>query len=152
MSIDVQWQLPNPFIKKIEVKPEDTDRLGHTNNVCYLSWLESIAWEHMDYLNCGWQVNERTGKAMAITQTKMDYLASSYAGEALILGTWINESDFRFTSGRCFELFRISDGKLLLKAEMKFACIDLKKGRASKMSDELIQAHQQAIEAATTVT
>jgi len=149
MSIELPWRLPNPFVKEIEVGGEDTDRLGHTNNVCYLKWLESIAWEHMEHLNCGWQVNELTSKAMAITHTEMDYLASSYAGETLILGTWIKESDFRFTSARYFELFRISDGKLLLKAQMKFACIDLKKGRASRMSNELIQAHQQAIEEAT---
>jgi len=149
MSIELPWRLPKPFIKQIEVAPEDTDRLGHTNNVCYLSWLEAIAWEHMDYLNCGWQINERTSKAMAITHTEMDYLAASYARETLLLGTWIYESDLRFTSGRYFELFRISDGKLLLKAEMKFACIDLKKGRASKMSQELIQAHQQAIKEAS---
>jgi len=151
MSNELPWGLPNPFLKEIEVGREETDRLGHTNNVCYLSWLESIAWEHMDYLNCGWQISERTNKAMVITHTEMDYLASSYAGETLMLGTWINESDFRFTSGRYFELFRISDGKLLLKAEMKFACIDLKKGRVSKMSKELIQAHQQAIEEKTDV-
>jgi len=35
MSIELPWGLPKPFIKQIEVAQEDTDRLGHTNNVCY---------------------------------------------------------------------------------------------------------------------
>lgn len=139
------WQYPNPFLTQIQVLPEHTDRLGHTNNGCYLSWLEAIAWSHMEHLACGWQVNEQIGKAMAITRTEMDYLAASYASEELILGTWITRSDFRLTSEREFELYRIADRKRLLKARMCFACIDLKSGRASKMPDALVQAHHQAI-------
>lgn len=139
------WAYPNPFLTQVLVLPEHTDRLGHTNNGCYLSWLEAIAWSHMEHLNCGWHVNEQTGKAMAITRTEMDYLAASYAGEKLILGTWITRSDYRLTSEREFELFRISDQKRLLKAHMRFACIDLKTGRASKMPEALVLAHRQAI-------
>lgn len=143
--LNLPWRHSNPLLKRIVVMPEHTDRLGHTNNVCYLSWLEAVAWEHMEYLGCGWSVNEQTGKAMAITRTEMNYLAASYAGDQLILGTWITASDFRLTSMREFELYRLSDQKRLLKAQMAFACIDLKTGRASKMPPSLIEAHKVAI-------
>jgi acyl-CoA thioester hydrolase len=149
MTQQFNWLFPNAFTKQIDVKPEDTDRLGHTNNVSYLRWLEAIAWEHMEYLKCGWQVNERLGKAMAITRTEMDYHSASYADESLILGTCITQSDYRVTSERVFQLFRLSDSKLLLSAKMQFACIDLKSGRASKMPIELIDAHKKAISLAT---
>lgn len=139
------WLFSNPFSSEILVGPEHVDRLGHTNNTCYLKWLEAIAWDHMEYLACGWQINERLGKAMAITRTEMNYLGASYAGESLILGTWITQSDFRLTSERQFQLYRESDNKLLLSAVMQFACIDLKTGRASKMPFELIDAHKRAI-------
>tara|TARA_R110001592_G_scaffold205052_2_gene455434 strand:- start:5905 stop:6375 length:471 start_codon:yes stop_codon:yes gene_type:complete len=145
MRKEISWKYPKPFTVDIIVQAEDTDRLGHTNNVSYLRWLESIAWEHMEYLECGWQVNERLGKAMAITRTEMDYLGASYADESLLLGTWITQSDYRLTSERLFQLFRKSDNKLLLSARMQFACIDLKSGRASKMPIELIDAHKRAI-------
>ena len=149
MDQPIKWLLPNAFIEQIEVKPEDTDRLGHTNNVSYLRWLEAIAWDHVEHLDCGWQVNERLGKAMAITRTEMNYHSASYENELLILGTWITQSDYRFTSERLFQLFRLSDTKLLLSAKMQFACIDLKSGRASKMPVELIDAHKKAISVVT---
>jgi acyl-CoA thioester hydrolase len=141
----IVWKYPKPFTTEIIVQAEDTDRLAHTNNVSYLRWLESIAWQHMEYLECGWQVIERIGKAMAITRTEMNYLGASYTGESLILGTWITHSDYRLSSAREFQLFRQSDSKLLLTASMEFACIDLKSGRASKMPIELIDAHKKAI-------
>ena len=145
MSNVISWKYPKPYIANIIVQTEDTDRLGHTNNVSYLRWLESIAWNHMEHLDCGWQVNELLGRAMAITRTEMDYHCACYAGDSLMLGTWITQSDYRLTSERMFQLFRKSDGKLLLSASMQFACIDLKSGRASKMPIELVAAHKKAI-------
>ncbi len=139
------WLFDNPFTKEIIVRSEDTDRLGHTNNVSYLKWLEAIAWQHMESLGCGWLVNERLNKAMAITRTEMNYLNASYEDEVLILGTWITKSDFKLSSERQFQLFRLSDNKQLLSATMQFVCIDLKSGRASKMPEELVYAHQDAI-------
>lgn len=141
----IDWQFPNPFIQTIRVKQSETDRLGHTNNVSYLKWLESIAWEHMESLACGWEINQKLGKAMAITHTEMSYLHASYADEELILATWITRSDFRLTSERAFEIFRLKDLNKILTANMKFACIDLKTGRASKMPLELQDAHRNAI-------
>ena len=145
MAQQFTWLFPNAFTEQFEVKPEDTDRLGHTNNLSYLRWLEAIAWAHMEYLECGWQVNERLGRAMAITRTEMDYHCASYVDESLILGTWITQSDYRVTPERVFQLFRLSDSKLLLSAKIQFACIDLNSGRASKMPLELIDAHKRAI-------
>lgn len=147
MSEAFTWNLPNAFTTQLTVQQQDTDRLGHTNNVSYLRWLEAIAWEHMESLNCGWHVNEKTGKAMAIIHTEIDYLAASYAKESLVLGTWITSSDLRFQSERQFQLFRASDKKLLLTALMRFVCIDLKTGKACKMSTELVSAHTQALKA-----
>lgn len=145
LDSDLNWVLPRPYLMEIEVKDEETDRLGHTNNVSYLKWLETIAWSHMEFLECGWQMNEQMGKAMAITRTEMNYRRSSYAGDKLILGSWITQSDFRLTSERSFQLFRLSDQTLLLDAKMQFACIDLKTGRAAKMPQPLIDAHKRAI-------
>lgn len=145
MSAVFDWQYPNAFVQDILVQEKDTDRLGHTNNVSYLRWLEVIAWSHMEHLDCGWQVNQSLGKAMAITRTEMNYLHASYANEQLVLGTWITKSDYRLTSEREFQLFRASDQRLLLTAKMIFACINLSTGKAAKMPHELKEAHQRAM-------
>lgn len=136
----LNWQQPDPFVHRLTVKPEDTDRLGHTNNVRYLAWLEQIAWDHITHLGCGWEQMERSGHAMAITRTELNYRFASYAGDQLQLGTWVTAHDGRFKCARAFQLIRERDAKTLLTAEMQFACIDLKNGRPAKMPEDFIAA------------
>ncbi len=142
----VDWQWPNPHLKAITVKAEHTDRLGHTNNVRYLEWLEGIAWDHIEALGCGWEVKEELGKAMAIVRTEIDYLSASYEGDQLLLGTWITSSDMRLQSARHFQLIRPADGKTVLRAKMDFACISLKTGRPTKMPAEFVVAHEKGLQ------
>lgn len=124
----------------------DVDRLGHTNNGRYLAWLEDIAWNHIEALGCGWDQKQATGKAMAIIRTEIDYLAATYEGDALMLGTWITESDFKVRSVRHFQLVRVADNKTVLKARMLFSCISLKSGFVARMSPELVDAHKKGVE------
>lgn len=141
----IQWQWPNPHIQKIVVSDEHTDRLGHTNNVRYLEWMESIAWEHIESLGLSWELKKQLGKAMAIVRTEIDYMSASYAGDQLVLGTWITHSDLKFQSTRHFQLVRASDRKTIVQAKMQFACISLKSGKLSKMPQEFIDAHQKGL-------
>ena len=139
------WQWPKPHTQEIIVTSAHTDRLGHTNNVRYLEWLEGIAWEHMETLGCGWDVKEKLGKALAIIRTEIDYLSASYEGDQLMLGTWVTSSDKRFQCARHFQLIRVSDAKTILKAKMGFACIALKTGLPSKMPDEIKTALEKGL-------
>ena len=86
---DIAWDLPAPFTIDITVRAEDTDRLGHANNVVYVRWLEDVSWAHIESLGMSWALHEKTGKAMAITRTEIDYLASANTGDQLVLGTWL---------------------------------------------------------------
>lgn len=128
------------FSAEIEVLSEHVDRLGHTNNVRYLEWLEQIAWRHIESLGFGWQAMSDSGLALAITQTQMQYRLASYAGDKLRLETWISSNDGRLKCGRAFRLVRIGDGKTVLTAEMEFACIRLSDGRPAKMPAAMSQA------------
>tara|TARA_R100000306_G_scaffold21312_1_gene25218 strand:- start:5472 stop:5912 length:441 start_codon:yes stop_codon:yes gene_type:complete len=123
---DIDWDLPAPFTIEIAVRPEDTDRLGHANNVVYVRWLEDVSWAHIESLGMTWELHEKTGKAMAITRTEIDYLASANAGDQLVLGTWLTDYDGRFRSARQFQLVRPSDGRTLVRAVSTHACVDLK--------------------------
>jgi acyl-CoA thioester hydrolase len=132
----LNWDLPSPFVLTIKVLPEDTDRLGHANNVVYLRWLEEVSWAHIEGLGMTWALHEETGKAMAITHTEIDYLASANAGDTLELGTWLTDFDGRFRSARQFQLIRQSDGKTLVRALSTHACVDMKSQRPSRMPTE----------------
>lgn len=132
------WDLPDPFILPIIVRPEDTDRLGHANNVVYVRWLEDVSWAHIDSLGMTWALHEETGKAMAITRTEVDYLASANAGDELMLGTWLTDWDGRFRSARQFQLIRPADGKTLVRAVSTHACVNLKTQRPSRAPKEFV--------------
>ena len=136
---DLNWDLPDPFTLSIDVLPDDTDRLGHANNVVYVRWLEDISWAHIESLGMTWSVHEQTGKAMAITRTEIDYLASANAGDRLVLGTWLTDFDGRFRSARQFQLIRESDGKTLIRALSTHACVNMKSQRPSRMPAEFIE-------------
>ncbi|MGM0767831.1 MAG: acyl-CoA thioesterase [Pseudomonadota bacterium] len=128
----IEWDLPSPFTIEIDVRAEDTDRLGHANNVVYVRWLEDVSWAHIENLGMTWALHEETGKAMAITRTEIDYLAAANTGDRLILGTWLTGYDGRFRSSRQFQLVRVADGKTLVRAVSTHACVDLKSQRPSR--------------------
>ena len=136
---DIDWDLPAPFTIEIAVRPEDTDRLGHANNVVYVRWLEDVSWAHIESLGMTWELHEKTGKAMAITRTEIDYLASANAGDQLVLGTWLTDHDGRFRSARQFQLVRPSDGKTLVRAVSTHACVDLKSQRPARAPKEFAE-------------
>lgn len=136
---DIDWDLPAPFTIEIAVRPEDTDRLGHANNVVYVRWLEDVSWAHIESLGMTWELHENTGKAMAITRTEIDYLASANAGDQLVLGTWLTDYDGRFRSARQFQLVRPSDGRTLVRAVSTHACVDLKSQRPARAPKEFAE-------------
>lgn len=132
----IQWDLPDPFTLDIEVRNEDTDRLGHANNVVYVRWLEDISWAHIESLGMTWERHEATGKAMAITRTEIDYLAAANTGDRLVLGTWLTDFDGRFRSARQFQLVRPADGKTLVRAVSTHACVDIRTQRPARVPAE----------------
>ena len=132
----LNWDLPDPFTINITVRPDDTDRLGHANNVVYVRWLEDVSWAHIDSLGMTWALHEQTGKAMAITRTEVDYLMAANAGDELVLGTWLTDWDGRFRSARQFQLIRPADGRTLLRALSNHACVDLRSQRPSRAPAE----------------
>lgn len=133
---DITWDLPAPFTLDIEVRVQDTDRLGHANNVVYVRWLEDISWAHIESLGMTWERHQATGKAMAITRTEIDYLAAANTGDRLVLGTWLTGFDGRFRSSRQFQLVRPADGKVLARAISHHACVDLKTQRPTRVPKE----------------
>lgn len=132
VTSEIRWDLPDPYVLEIRVAVEDTDRLGHANNVVYVRWLEEVSWAHIESLGMTWALHEETGKAMAITRTEIDYLAPALAGDRLLLATWLTGFDGRFRSSRQFQLVRPADGRTLARALSTHACVDMKTQRPSR--------------------
>lgn len=128
-----QWHRPEPFTMALSVSEQDTDRLGHANNVVYVQWMEEISWRHIESLGMTWELQSELGRAMAIVRTEIDYLAPAFAGEELVLATWLTDFDGRLRSARAFELVRPADGRTLLKAQCHHVCIDIHSQKPSRV-------------------
>lgn len=134
---ELEWQHPQPYIIKVTVGEEDTDLLGHTNNVVYLKWLEKAAWDHSAALGWDWPQYRELGKAFVAYRHELDYLGASFPGERLAVGTWIAENDGKLGMWRAYQIIREDDGKTLLNGKTHWVCVDLESGRPRRMPEEL---------------
>jgi len=141
---DWDWKLSEPFTMNIRVRDEDLDRLGHANNVIYVQWLEDISWAHIESVGLTWSLQEELGRAMAIVRTEIDYKAAAFAGDELILGTWLVDFDGKLRSARHFQLVRPSDGRTLIEAQSHHVCIDTSTQRPTRVPPPMAELLKKA--------
>ncbi|MFK4130779.1 acyl-CoA thioesterase [Pseudomonas luteola] len=141
----MNWELENPFVISLQVSMTDIDALGHANNAVYVAWLEQCAWQHSSSLGLDVDEFHRLDRAMAVVRHEIDYLASAFEGDQLLLGTWLTDWDRRLRMTRRFQLVRPSDGMTLLRAFTTFVCIELSSGKPRRMPEAFIQGYGQAL-------
>ena len=144
-STDIQWDYPGPHTLSTRVGAEDIDGLNHTNNAVYVKWCEQVAWAHSVALGLDLERYRGLDRAMAITHSEYDYLQASREGDEIIAATWITEWDRRLTMQRRFQVIRPSDGVTLLRAGMRFACIELSSGRPRRLPQAFIEGYGPAV-------
>ncbi len=142
MTTTIQWDVPTPFTERVTVGPEHLDQFGHTNNVQYLRWAEQVAWGHSVSLKLGFADYERLNAGCVARRHEPDYLAATFNGDELLLGTWIAECDAKLTMWRAYQIIRVSDGKTVLRGRTQWVCIDLKSGRPKRMPPEFVEAYK----------
>jgi acyl-CoA thioester hydrolase len=142
MTAELPWDVRAPFVEPMTVTPADTDQMGHTNNVVYLSWLERVAWAHSQSLGLDFDAYERLGTGCVARRHELDYLAATFAGEQLMLGTWIAENAGRVDMWRAYQIIRVADAKTVLRGRTHWICIDLKSGKPKRQPAEFVQAYK----------
>lgn len=145
------WDVLTPFVQPVVVQPADIDEFGHTNNVVYLSWLERVAWAHSVQLGLGMDAYRRIGCGCVARKHELEYLAATFAGEELLLGTWVHENDERISMWRGYQILRPKDGRTVMRARTHWVCVDLKSGKPRRMPQEFVQAYRPAVRAAAEV-
>ena len=141
----MSWDHPEPFVLALAPGAADIDELNHTNNAVYVQWCERAGWAHSEALGLGLADYRRLDRAMAIREGHYDYLLPSFAGEALLLGTWLTASDGRLTMERCFQLRRASDGQTLVRGRWALVCIEISSGKPKRMPPEFLTVYEAAI-------
>jgi len=137
----IQWDRPSPFTVFHEVVTDDIDELGHTNNVCYLAWLERCAWAHSAAV--GFDVHNMLAinHAMVVRDTRMQYLLATFAADRLQISDWIVRCDGKLRATRAFQIVREQDKKTIMRAEIDYVCINITTGRPSRMPPEFVTAY-----------
>ena len=140
------WDFPGPHVIEVDVTDALIDDLGHTNNVHYLAWLQRCAWSHSRAVGLGMAEYRELGHAMAVLETRMRYLAPTYAGDRLLVGDWITRCN-RLRATRTFQVVHADTGNTVMRAEIEYVCIDLDSGRPARMPAAFVEAYR--VEAAT---
>jgi acyl-CoA thioester hydrolase len=144
-NLDDLWDHPNPHTLHTRVTAGDIDGLNHTNNAVYVKWCEQAAWAHSVALGLDLERYRALDRAMAITHSEYHYLQASREGEEVAVATWIVDWDGKLTMARRFQVIRLSDGVTLLRAGMRFACIEISSGRPRRLPQEFIDGYGVAV-------
>ena len=139
------WDFPEPHILKMKVMPEHIDVMGHANNCEYLKWLESVAWDHSRCLGLGWDEYQALDRAMVARHTELDYLAASFDGDELLMGTWIAENDRKISIKRIYQIVRASDGVTVLRGHTRWVCVSISSGKPKRMPVEFVEGYSPTV-------
>ena len=141
------WDFPDPFTLSLVVDDAHIDGLQHANNAVYVTWCEQVAWAHSESLGLDLETYHRLNRAMVITRSEFDYLQASRLGDQLEAATWIVDWDRKLTMERRFQIRRPADDCTVLRARMKFACVDLETGRPRRLPPEFVAGYGPAVTA-----
>lgn len=139
------WDVAIPYTETVVVQDSDLDQFGHANNVTYLAWLEQVAWGHSRSLGLGMDEYRRLGCGCVVRRHEIEYLLPAFAGDTLLLGTWVEENDGRLSMWRGYQIVREGDGKTLLRARTRWVCIDLVSGKPRRMPPEFVIGYQPSL-------
>lgn len=138
------WDVASPFVLEVTVEERDLDEFGHANNVVYLGWLERVAWAHSRSLGLGMDDYRRLGCGCVVRRHELEYLAPAFAGQRLVLGTWVQENDGKLSMWRGYQIRRPADGRTLLRGRTQWVCVDLASGRPRRMPPEFVNGYRPA--------
>lgn len=139
------WDLQNPFTIEITVCRSDIDSLGHANNVAYVKWLEEVSWAHSASLGIDLVKYNQLQRAMVIRRHVLEYLAPSFLGNKILIGTWIVMCDEKYSLTRRFQICKTDTGQTIFRGATTFVCVDLKSGRPRRMPEAYSQVYGAAV-------
>ena len=128
--------LSDPFRIHLRPTPDDIDELGHVSNQVYLRFILDAATQHSHAVGLDHAAYLRLGSVFVVRRQLIDYLAPTYAGEALVVTTWIAEWS-AVTSLRRTSLRRTADGREVAKAETLWAMVATEGGRPRRIPPEV---------------
>jgi acyl-CoA thioester hydrolase len=125
---------------ELTVGPEVIDENGHVNNVAYVQWMQDVAILHFTALG-GVPLMAECGAAWVARSHRIEYLRPGFAGDALVVRTWIADLE-RVRSLRRYEFLR--DGEILATGATDWVFVDAASGRPRRIPDVIMDGVRKA--------
>ena len=132
--------MPLPIYEHhVTVLPSDIDENEHANNQCYLRWMNEAAIAHSS--ENGWTTQRYLdlGASWFARKHTIEYLSPSFEGDKLVVRTGVADW-YSFRSTRVYRIVRISDNKVIAKAETLWVFVNLSTGKPTKLPKEVSEA------------
>jgi acyl-CoA thioester hydrolase len=136
LSASVAWDLPVPYVARLEVAVADIDAYDHVNNAVYMTWFDRTAWEHSAALGLPIEKCLQLDRGMAVLRSVISYLRPAVLGDTIHVATWLLPAEGKLRVRRRFQVRSEAGGATLARAEIEYACIELSSGRAVRWPPE----------------
>lgn len=131
-----QKRRTSPFRLELTAATADVDALGHVSNIAYVRWIQRVAEAHSAARGYDWPAYRRLGAVFVVRRHEIDYLRSAYAGDRVLLSTWV-ESWRMASCVRRTEVVRSGDGAALVRAATRWALVSFASGKPRRIPDAL---------------
>lgn len=122
------------FAVRHTVSERETSALvPHANNIVILGWIDAIASLHGAHAGAARSDLAAAGRMWFVARHEIDYLGEAFAGDRLILATWVEKLG-RTSLVRATRVLR-EDGTVLTSASSRWALVDLASRRPTAIPE-----------------
>ena len=128
------------FKEKFKMGLKDIDKNNLLKNRAILEYLENIGSFHSDVAGYGAEYTGKTGIAWVVLGWKLKVLKRPQYGQELEIHTWAKLGS-KVATFRDFEIYD-NNQNLCAIATSKWTMVDIRKGKITKIDDEVINAYK----------
>lgn len=123
------------FRRERTVREDDTDALGHVNNLVWVQWVVELAEAHAAAVGFDFETTVATGGIWVVHRQEIDYQRGAVPGEQIREATWVSE----MRGARSLRHSRLTggDGVVRLSATTAWAWVDARSLRVRRMPSEV---------------
>jgi acyl-CoA thioester hydrolase len=125
------------YTLSVQASERDIDANGHVNNIVYVQWMQDVAIAHSDAVGCS-AATTAAGCTWVARSHHIEYLRPAYAGDCILVQTWLVDATRKSSSPRRYRMVRASDGTVLARGETLWVFIDTQTGRPRTIPPEVI--------------
>ena len=124
------------YTKPYTVQQQDIDELNHVSNIKYVEWIQEISKEHWDSITRNTPL--ATDFYWVVANHNIDYQASAFLGEELILETFVERYEKAY-SYRRVKVMRKDNRKTIMTALTKWCLFSRQSHRICRITDEMMR-------------